>query len=173
MDDSLKFQLIAEKIAEIKKSISALSAENLAEHNKRVEEILSVKKMQGEKGDKGDKGDRGEKGDKGEKGESGQDGKDAPYIVSSWIAADNHLMFELSDSTQIDCGSLASQESGGDTFITQKIVQSDPYLPSNGGGGTTTELRIDNGTASTTFTDYVLRMDFGAGGANINPTGTP
>lgn len=37
----------------------------------------------------------------------------------------------------------------------------------------TTVLKIDNGNASTVFQDYVLRLDFGKNGANINPTGTP
>lgn len=36
-----------------------------------------------------------------------------------------------------------------------------------------TELRVDNGNASTTFNNYLLRLDFGQGGANINPQGTP
>jgi len=40
-------------------------------------------------------------------------------------------------------------------------------LPSN----TVTQLQIDGGSASTIFTSYLLRMDFGSGGANINPTG--
>lgn len=37
---------------------------------------------------------------------------------------------------------------------------------------TRTQLQIDAGNASTTFQQYVLRLDFGSGGANINPTGT-
>jgi hypothetical protein len=41
------------------------------------------------------------------------------------------------------------------------------------GGGTVTELRIDGGMAATTFQDYLLRLDFGSGGANINPGGNP
>lgn len=36
-----------------------------------------------------------------------------------------------------------------------------------------TQLNIDGGNASTTFGDYLLRLDFGANGATINPTGTP
>lgn len=42
-----------------------------------------------------------------------------------------------------------------------------------GVGSKTPELRIDGGMAATTFTNYVLRLDFGAGGATINPEGTP
>lgn len=41
------------------------------------------------------------------------------------------------------------------------------------GGGETTVLKVDNGNASTTFPEYVLRLDFGNNGASINPTGTP
>ena len=40
------------------------------------------------------------------------------------------------------------------------------------GPGSTT-LRIDGGAADTTFPDYVLRLDWGANGASINPSGTP
>ena len=39
--------------------------------------------------------------------------------------------------------------------------------------GAVTELRVDNGQANTTFQNYVLRLDFGQSGANINPTGIP
>lgn len=42
-----------------------------------------------------------------------------------------------------------------------------------GVGSTTTELRVDGGMAATTFNNYLLRLDFGSGGATINPTGTP
>lgn len=37
----------------------------------------------------------------------------------------------------------------------------------------TTVLKIDGGAANTTFPQYLLRLDFGQGGASINPTGTP
>lgn len=39
--------------------------------------------------------------------------------------------------------------------------------------GTTTQLLVDGGQANTVFTQYLLRLDFGTGGANINPTGNP
>lgn len=45
--------------------------------------------------------------------------------------------------------------------------------PLSGESGQTVFLNIDNGNASTVFQDYVLRLDFGKNGANINPTGTP
>lgn len=35
------------------------------------------------------------------------------------------------------------------------------------------QLNIDGGAANTTFQNYLLRLDFGANGATINPTGTP
>lgn len=38
---------------------------------------------------------------------------------------------------------------------------------------TTTQLNIDGGASSTVFGNYLLRLDFGSGGATINPTGTP
>ena len=37
----------------------------------------------------------------------------------------------------------------------------------------TTMLRVDGGNATTTFQDFLLRLDFGQNGASINPTGTP
>lgn len=37
----------------------------------------------------------------------------------------------------------------------------------------TTVLKVDGGAANTTFPDFLLRLDFGQGGATINPTGTP
>lgn len=40
-------------------------------------------------------------------------------------------------------------------------------------GGEVTVLKVDGGQAATTFPDYLLRLDFGSGGASINPGGTP
>lgn len=40
-------------------------------------------------------------------------------------------------------------------------------------GGQTTVLKVDNGSATTTFPQFLLRLDFGQGGATINPTGMP
>ncbi len=37
----------------------------------------------------------------------------------------------------------------------------------------TSELRIDGGSASTTFSQYLLRIDFGADGATADPIGSP
>lgn len=45
-------------------------------------------------------------------------------------------------------------------------------LTNDGTGGVVTQLQVDAGNASTTFQQYQLRLDFGSGGANINPTGT-
>jgi len=39
--------------------------------------------------------------------------------------------------------------------------------------GSQTVLRVDGGSATTTFPDFLLRLDFGANGATINPSGTP
>jgi len=38
---------------------------------------------------------------------------------------------------------------------------------------TVTQLLVDGGQANTTFNQFLLRLDFGSGGANINPTGNP
>jgi hypothetical protein len=53
-----------------------------------------------------------------------------------------------------------------------------PYFPSqanrpNPRPQQNTELLIDNGDASTTFENYLLRFDFGTNGAEINPDGIP
>lgn len=46
------------------------------------------------------------------------------------------------------------------------------FLDNKPSGGST-ELRIDGGNSSTVFNNYLLRMDFGIGGASINPEGNP
>lgn len=40
-----------------------------------------------------------------------------------------------------------------------------------GTGGGSTQLLVDGGGASTTFNQFLLRLDFGSGGASINPSG--
>ena len=47
------------------------------------------------------------------------------------------------------------------------------YFAATGNAGQTTQLLVDGGQANTAFTQYLLRLDFGTGGANINPTGNP
>lgn len=42
----------------------------------------------------------------------------------------------------------------------------------SGAAGGNTNFLVDGGAAATTFQNYLLRFDFGNGGANINPTGT-
>lgn len=54
-------------------------------------------------------------------------------------------------------GKLVVMNSQGTEVIVEKQVQ--------------TQLMVDNGNASTQFQNYVLRLDFGNGGASINPTG--
>lgn len=51
------------------------------------------------------------------------------------------------------------------------FADSDGIETEVGGGGTVPFLNVDGGAANTTFQNYLLRFDFGAGGANINPTG--
>lgn len=36
-----------------------------------------------------------------------------------------------------------------------------------------TALKVDGGASNTSFPDYLLRLDFGANGSTINPSGTP
>lgn len=56
-------------------------------------------------------------------------------------------------------GKLAVKNSAGQETIIEPQVQ--------------TQLNIDGGMAATVFQNYLLRLDFGANGASINPTGTP
>ena len=101
-----------------------------------TERVVSLEARQLERGEKGEKGDSvvGPKGDKGEKGDiglsgpqgltgpsgkdgkAGKSGKDAPFIVESEIAADNHLVFKLSDGRLIDAGPLP--EADGNNVVS-------------------------------------------------------
>jgi hypothetical protein len=56
-------------------------------------------------------------------------------------------------------GKLAYQASTGSEVVLEPSVQ--------------TVLKIDGGSAATTFPQYLLRLDFGQNGSSINPTGTP
>ena len=47
--------------------------------------------------------------------------------------------------------------------VKEATVNNDPVVQ--------TVLKVDGGNASTSFPEYLLRMDFGANGASINPTG--
>jgi len=38
---------------------------------------------------------------------------------------------------------------------------------------TVTQLNINGGASNTVFSDYLIRLDFGANGSTINPSGTP
>lgn len=84
----------------------------------KLDVIQTVSQIVPEKGDKGDKGDKGEKGKDGKdgrdgldgkpgkNGKDGVDGKDGVSVVDATIAADNSLVFYLSDGSEIDAGSL-------------------------------------------------------------------
>src|SRR3990172_9218974 len=60
------------------------------------------------KGDKGDKGDSGRDGKDGKIGNDGKDGKDGVSVVDAEVAADDHLVFKLSNGNIIDAGELPS-----------------------------------------------------------------
>jgi hypothetical protein len=87
----------------------------------RIVKLEERQLQKGDKGDQGVKGDRGPKGDKGDigpvgktgdvgpegkAGKDGKKGKDGVSVVSSGIAADNHLVFTLSNGKIIDAGEL-------------------------------------------------------------------
>ena len=86
----------------------------------------------GQKGDKGVKGDRGEQGLRGEQGvpgepgavgPKGKDGTNGVSVIDSEIAADNHLVFKLSDGRIIDAGSLPEAGSNGQVFVSGNAWQ--------------------------------------------------
>ena len=67
----------------------------------------------GAKGETGEKGEPGEKGETGEKGEQGNAGANAPYIKSSYVNSELHLIIEMSDGTIIDAGYVGIDISAG------------------------------------------------------------
>jgi hypothetical protein len=73
--------------------------------------------QQGERGAKGDKGDVGPQGIAGQAGKDGNDGKDGKSgkqgvsVVDAEIAADDHLVFKLSNGKEIDAGELPKASS--------------------------------------------------------------
>lgn len=99
--------------------------------------ISDLEKRQLEKGDKGDRGEQGERGPVGPQGLAGRDGKDGRdgtagpkgvkgdtgavgadgktgvSVVDAEIAADDHLVFKLSNGKIIDAGELPT--TGGTT----------------------------------------------------------
>lgn len=148
LDTKLEALLI--KYKDLKEAFRAYKDENSLEHKKRVDEILSVMKMPGQKGDKGDKGEQGERGKDGVAGKDGKDGEDGATIVSSWVAADNHLMFEMSDGRQIDAGDLNLPESSSQFVnVTQKIV-------SGMGGGDRQEVFIGEPAVAPDYPAIIL-----------------
>lgn len=56
-------------------------------------------------------------------------------------------------------GKLVTKNDAGQEVVHEPSVQ--------------TQLNVDGGSAATTFQNYLLRLDFGANGASINPMGTP
>lgn len=86
----------------------------------------------GQKGDKGVKGDRGEQGLRGEQGvpgepgavgPKGKDGTNGVSVIDSEIAADNHLVFKLSDGRIIDAGPLPEAGGNGQVFVSGNAWQ--------------------------------------------------
>lgn len=88
-----------------------------AEIENKVSNITKLEGPQGIKGDKGDKGVGidgidgrngvdGKNGTDGKDGKDGKAGKDGISIVDANIAADNSLVFTLSNGNEIDVGNL-------------------------------------------------------------------
>ena len=108
--------------------ISAFFGKILSTHDKR---LISLEERQLQKGDRGEKGEpgadgrdgkagpQGERGPKGDvgltgkagpKGDTGKQGKNGVSVVDAEIAADDHLVFKMSDGKQIDAGELPSPD---------------------------------------------------------------
>lgn len=93
-------------------------------YDKLLSKIQAVEAIRGEKGDQGDAGPTGEKGPKGNKGDTGPagkdgkngvdgkdgadgvDGKDGVGVEDANVDFDGHLVFKMTDGTEIDAGSV-------------------------------------------------------------------
>ena len=93
-------------------------------YDKLLSKIEAVEAVRGEKGDKGDPGPQGEKGPQGDKGDpglpgaqgqdgadgkdgtNGTDGKDGVGVEDANVDFDGHLVFKMTDGTEIDAGSV-------------------------------------------------------------------
>ena len=81
---------------------------------------------QGPKGDVGPQGLQGLVGPAGPAGKGGKDGKAGKAgvsVVDSEIAADNHLVFKLSDGRIIDAGPLPETGGNGQVFVSGNAWQ--------------------------------------------------
>lgn len=126
--------------------------------NSQQDEIVSLQQRQLQKGDKGEKGDEGPRGIKGERGDdgrngvdgkngldgkdgkngkNGKDGKDGIYVVDSDIDIDGHLVFRMSDGSEIDAGVLPevdgkmgsiSVSGGSSPIIISSVAPQSPLL---------------------------------------------
>lgn len=108
MNEDAKFLALAEKIREIKDSLSSLSIVQ-----------AQISKMTGPQGPKGEKGldgrdgrdgKEGVNGKDGKDGKNGEDGQDGISVVGAKIDFDGHLVLTLSDGSEIDCGQATNQE---------------------------------------------------------------
>ncbi len=114
--------------------VALFFAKLFGEHDTR---IVDLEARQLQKGDKGEKGDPGRDGVDGRDGVAGRDGidgkdgkdgkagkagKDGISVVDSEIAADNHLVFKLSDGRIIDAGPLPEADSNG-VFVSGNAWQ--------------------------------------------------
>jgi hypothetical protein len=100
--------------------VSMFLGKQLDAYEPRVRSLEARQLQRGEQGPKGPQGDTGAPGKDGrdgkdgapgkagKDGKNGKDGKDGVSIVDSWIAADNHLMLQMSDGKEIDAGDLAA-----------------------------------------------------------------
>lgn len=114
----------------------------------RIEDLEKRQLQKGDKGEKGDQGIKGKDGRDGADGYNGRDGingkdgrdgkdgkkgKDGISVVDAEIAADDHLVFKLSNDKIIDAGELPKANKNSGVFVSgnswQITVSSTP--PSN------------------------------------------
>ena len=100
----------------------------------RTQEIRSF--IKGDKGDKGDSGrdgkdcrdgkdGAGKDGKDGKIGNDGKDGKDGVSVVDAEVAADDHLVFKLSNGNIIDAGELPSAGNRSTQHIISNSLQNE------------------------------------------------
>ena len=142
MRDALK-QLLQPDVAISAKlvAISMFIGKMFEKHDDRLVDLEKRQLQKGDKGEKGDRGDAGPKGVKGDRGDTGpqglvgpvgaagKDGKDGKKgkegvsVVDSEIAADNHLIFKLSDGRIIDAGELEMPAGKLNAVISTQVAK--------------------------------------------------
>ncbi len=119
--------------------------------------IVGPQGPQGEVGPQGPQGEQGLQGIQGIQGLQGEQGPIGPQGLQGEVGPQGATGATGATGPQ---GPQGLKGDTGDQGQPGAVVE-------------VTTLKINGGAANTTFQNYLLRLDFGSGGASINPTGTP